>query len=57
MLEKRIETKQKFFKYEFKLTKQEEEFLKQKADKNNTKLASGAEFKLSSKSGKYFNIA
>ena len=57
MLEKRIETKQKFFKYEFKLTKQEEEFLKQKADKNNTKLASGAEFKLSSKSGKYFNLA
>ena len=41
MLEKRIETKQKFFKYEFKLTKQEEEFLKQKADKNNTKHVGG----------------
>ena len=41
MIEKRIETKQKFFKDEYKPTKDEEEFLKQKAEKDAKKPAGG----------------
>ena len=41
MLEKRIETKQNFFKDEYKPTKDEEEFLKQKAEKDAKKPAGG----------------
>ena len=36
MLEQKINVKKKIFKYEYKPTK-EEEFLKQKANKNNIK--------------------
>ena len=41
MIEKRIETKQKFFKDEYKPTKDEEEFLKQKTEKDAKKPAGG----------------
>ncbi len=37
MLEQKINAKEKFFKDEYNSTKEEEEFLKQKADRNNIK--------------------
>jgi putative tetraheme cytochrome c len=40
MLEQKIDVK-KIFKDEYKPTKEEKEFLKQKADKNNTKPVDG----------------
>ncbi|WP_258031099.1 hypothetical protein [Campylobacter concisus] len=36
ILEQKINAKKKFFKDEYNSTKEEEEFLKQKANKNNT---------------------
>ena len=41
MLEQKIDAKKKFFKDEYKPTKEEEEFLKQKVDKDTQKPVDG----------------
>ena len=41
MLEQKVKEQEKIFKDKYKPTKEEDEFLKQKADKNNTKPVGG----------------